>query len=301
MLRLIAALLMAAPTVVAAHAPAQFPANDDLAAAELLLDVPLIGETNGATDEPGEVAASCGATVDEPGVWYVLPEAAAPGVAVVDTIGSDELDTVLSVWVGAGHPLTQVACSDDAAADLWSRVAIEVEPGMTYFVKVSGIGGAEGPFVVNATVAIPPPNDYLGNAMAIEDPTAFQDEQNTVGATHEIDEDVSACGLYAFPEDEASVWYTLTTPDDAVVRLSTEGSDFDTVLSVWVGGPEHPLTEFSCNDDDDAGFQLWSSLAFTAQAGVPYFVKVAGADTDTGHLVIGTPPWTIHLPFAYRP
>lgn len=301
MIRITAVVFMMCVTVAAA--PQQGPANDNLSAAQLVQVRSVAGNTTGATDEPGEVTAGCGATVDEPGVWFVLPQSAAKELVVIDTSGSDLDDTVLSLWVGAGHPLTEAACNDDDG-DTWSRIAFMVEPATTYYVKVSGLGGSEGAFLLNSTVALAPPNDDLADAIPIDDPASFLHEQSTVGATHEPGEAVASCSLYRTEDEEASVWYTVTSPDDVEVALFTLGSDFDTVLTVWVGDSGHPLTELVCSDD--VGNNLWSSVAFTAQAGIPYYVKAAGnLNTDSGNLELraGAPPqeWTVLLPFSYVP
>jgi hypothetical protein len=69
------------------------------------------------------------------------------------------------------------------------------------------------------------------------------------------------------------------------VTVSTLGSDYDTILSVYQG-PCHALVSVpdGCNDDDPRdGAQ--STVSFAATAGTTYFILVSAFDADGGELV----------------
>jgi hypothetical protein len=68
-----------------------------------------------------------------------------------------------------------------------------------------------------------------------------------------------------------------------MVRLTTQGSDFDTVLGVYVGDSLAGLTAVASNDDD-RGRQ--SATDFLATAGTTYSIAVAGYHAWTGHVAL---------------
>jgi hypothetical protein len=82
----------------------------------------------------------------------------------------------------------------------------------------------------------------------------------------------SSCGTSNASPD---VYYTITAPCTQDVTLSTQGTSWDTVLSVLAGCPSSLAGEIACNDDF-ATPERYSRLTFTAQGGVPYTVRVSG-------------------------
>jgi hypothetical protein len=94
--------------------------------------------------------------------------------------------------------------------------------------------------------------------------------------------------VVSFPEGDFDVplghtaWWTFTgTGSD--VTLDTAGSNFDTVVGVYVddGGS---LTQVGCNDD--ANESLQAQLTVPTEAGVTYYVQVGGFGGATGSLVL---------------
>ena len=61
-----------------------------------------------------------------------------------------------------------------------------------------------------------------------------------------------------------SAWYTITPTTSAPLTLSTAGSSFDTVLSVYTGSAVSGLTAVACNDDGPS--DLTSQLQIATQA-----------------------------------
>jgi len=75
----------------------------------------------------------------------------------------------------------------------------------------------------------------------------------------------------------------LLFPRAELTKVSTEGSDFDTVLGVytWDGDPFHVPTLIAC--DNDSGFDGHdSSLQFPALARTDYYIAVDGVKGATG-------------------
>jgi hypothetical protein len=103
-----AALSVAVPVSVAAEPTA--PANNDLAAAQIVHSLPatLRGTTVGATTEPGEAQSACGQfTVSS--VWYSLRSSAAQRLAVNLAAGG-RLDATIDVYHAVRSQLKSVGC-----------------------------------------------------------------------------------------------------------------------------------------------------------------------------------------------
>ncbi|GEM_PF-779322 len=267
--------------------------NDNLAdAIEITLDAGLSSYRNtqltqGATNEPDERVSDCNEK-NSASVWYQYTPTTDQR-AVFDTAGSD-YNTVLSIWEGDQHPLTEeVLCNDDNSGPQ-SQVGVELAAGTTYYINISAAetGGGSlleetGLLVLNLT--LPPTNDYLANAIEIEEPLPYTNTQNTGGATIEIDELFPSC----VPDAGASVWYFLKPSTDYNnVTFSTAGSGYDTVLSIWQG-TEHPLTELenACNDNAIVTEQsLSSQITIPLTENLTYYIDVGGVDNGTGHLIL---------------
>jgi hypothetical protein len=72
-----------------------------------------------------------------------------------------------------------------------------------------------------------------------------------------------------------SVWFDYTATSSVPVTISTAGSHFDTVLTVYTGST--PVSTDLCNDDfsfDTAGDTVQSELSFKATAGTTYHVMI---------------------------
>lgn len=141
--------LQAAVATPSENPPA--PANDLAASSTEIGKVPF-SETQtsvGASTEPDEAAASCGRG-KENSIWFsITPDEAFK--LEIDTLGSD-YDTIMSVWTGDAHPLTEVACNDDDpnSEAIQSWLQLDVEAGTKYLIKVTGLNGAVGMVQFNA-------------------------------------------------------------------------------------------------------------------------------------------------------
>jgi hypothetical protein len=154
-LRRTALLLLTVPAlVVLAASPAiAQPANDDFDSATVVPGLPFTDQVNTteattAADDPE--CAGQGATV-----WYSFTPTEDLRVEA-NTFGSD-YDTTLSVYTGAPGALTQIACNDDAAGSVQSRVRFDATAGETYFFMVGSFAsGPGGNLTFNLDVAPPP-------------------------------------------------------------------------------------------------------------------------------------------------
>jgi hypothetical protein len=90
--------------------------------------------------------------------------------------------------------------------------------------------------------------------------------------------------------ESASVWAAWTAPAAGVLRLSTAGSAFDTLLAVYRSTAAVPVfsgtswARVARNDDCDTG--LTSCVALWVRAGGRYFIQVDGYDGGKGALAM---------------
>jgi hypothetical protein len=125
-------------------------------------------------------------------------------------------------------------------------------------------------------VAAPPANDDFDNAVAFT-AVPFEDTEDTTEATVAADD--PTC-IVPFTN---TVWYSVTLAAATEIAVDTFGSDYDTVLSAWTG-PRGALTQVACNDDSGG---LQSRIAFTAEAGVTYYLLVGTyPESPSGTLVL---------------
>src|SRR4029434_8795614 len=102
-----------------------------------------------------------------------------------------------------------------------------------------------------------PTNDMCQNAVVIPS-IPFDEVADVAGATTSAGESASCV-----PPAGGFVWYTFTASQDATLRASTCGSNYDTVLEVYSGDCTQRVAT-TCNDDS-CDYQ--SSVIFTVTAG----------------------------------
>ena len=154
---------------------------------------------------------------------------------------------------------------------------------------------SSGPFLIQVTAGEtaeadlllndfdPPPNDLCENPIPVAlDQIPFSDTQLTRGATMAEAEVASECAIL---EEGRSVWYSLTNDSGSEVEifLKTDDSDYDTLLQVFRGTCQAPVSEV-CNDDVSF-FDLTSRVTFPAQPGETFLFKVTGFFETGGELV----------------
>jgi len=279
-----------------AEVSCRLPANDDLADATIISTLPFTDslKMTAATREPNEARASCGFS-EGVSVWYSY-DAAADGVLVADTIGSD-FPAGIAVFTQSGSRLTEVACSFNFDLVRPNRLAFSVETGETYFVQVSGFLAPDFPATLtfNLEEGIPPANDSYANATMIGG-LPFSDAADTTAATTQFGEPGSNC---AYDGVSSSVWYRFTPTADTLLVADTDGSDFAAVIGVWTDS-KFGLTRVACSSGFFFGGPLsdivGAKLAFETEAGRTYWFQLSGVrfGPSSGNLAfsleVGVPP-----------
>jgi hypothetical protein len=87
-----------------------------------------------------------------------------------------------------------------------------------------------------------------------------------------------------------SIWFTWTATFTGNLSLTTQGSDFDTVMAVYTGSAAGRLTPVAA--DDDSGGALTSLVAFNVTKGTAYQIAVDGFQGAAGRVVLGQPAGT---------
>ncbi|HKS37519.1 MAG TPA: immunoglobulin domain-containing protein, partial [Verrucomicrobiae bacterium] len=116
---------------------------------------------------------------------------------------------------------------------------------------------------------------------------------STFGSTREPGEP-NHCGVAG----GASEWYSYVPPTNGVLRVNTDGSDFDTVLAVYVVPAGQPVTYGNLQSvacDNDSGVNGRSSaVTFSALANEICYIAVDGVNGEMGtaelHYELGVPP-----------
>ena len=131
-----------------------------------------------------------------------------------------------------------------------------------------------------------PPNDTPDGAIEL---TRGADLSLRTGGAGDGEAD-TACleGPFGSVPFAKTVWYTVTG-DGAPMTLDTAGSDFDTVIAIYVeedSGDGPVLTEIACADDIllDPGRTIQASITGDTEAGLTYWVQIGGWNNEWGRL-----------------
>ena len=251
-------------------------------AIQLQLDIPSYHTSFGAA---GDSHSSCSDGTDNRDVWHSFTPQFSGYFQF--SLCNSTFDTTLAVYDNCNE-LTRVelGCNDNSElCGSQSELVLPLNAGETCYIRVAGVDAATGAYVITITETSPPEyNDDCENAISLVDGIPF--EGNTDDATETMIGGYpltsSCCYL-----DELDVWhsYTPTQDCDNVAITLCDSQLENTSLSVYdsCGG-----TELACNDDSDqCGIgSLKSYLTMPMQAGVTYYIRVAGFNRTTGAYTI---------------
>jgi hypothetical protein len=277
-------VLLIVPSAAAA------PINDSFANAIPLAGATVVtnGSNVGASKEPGEPnhAGDAGGK----SVWW-LWTAPFTGSVVIHTGGST-FDTLLGVYTGSSvSSLTLVAANDQDPLDPLggdtSRVKFNVTAETIYAIAVDGFAGASGTILLTIAPPPRPPNDDFAQRTVLIGASVLTNG-STVDATKQVDEPA-----HAGEPGGKSIWWFWTAPFAGRAVLTTLGSDFDTVLAVYLGDALEDLAEVASNDQDPLGGDT-SRVSFTTTASQRYEIAVDGWNGESGAV-------TLNLHLVSRP
>ncbi|MEO5914553.1 MAG: choice-of-anchor tandem repeat GloVer-containing protein [Luteolibacter sp.] len=214
-----------------------------------------------------------------------------------------DFEAQLAVYTGsAPNTLTPMGGSDyenelgkPPAVEL---ISLSADPAQVYWVRVTGRSTASGSFTLSWCSS--PLNDNLANASVVNlTPGIKTVPGSNAGATGEVGEFASP---YLIPQ-RRSVWYRVLVPAGYSISLSTEGSTFNTFVSLfrqtssgWSG-----LIPLDGSDDTTAG--TFSALSFVSNdSPVEYYIAVDGVHSATGNITLNfavTPPPVYEKVFSF--
>lgn len=128
-----------------------------------------------------------------------------------------------------------------------------------------------------------PANDGFAGRFRLQG-NAFSVSTTNFGATREPGEP-----LHAGVAGGHSLWWRWEAPADGEVRITTDGSETDTLLAVYTGSDLRLLREVVSNDDH--GLAVTSKVRFTAVKGTSYAIAVDSSGGDdraaVGRILLG--------------
>jgi len=281
---------MATPHVagVAALVAAQYPG---IAVAEmrqrLLSAVVPVAALAGRCTTGGRVNAPGSLSVASDGILEVSVSAASNPLAAQEPaafyVRVSDLSPVLNATVTGGFTgdspvsfLDNGTAPDVTGGDgVYSATltAPDITGNADVAVDVSAPGKVSTSVTQNFSVVGRPSNDDFADRITIPAGITSVSGDNR-NATVESGEP-----LYAGGAGNQTVWWTWTAPADGPVTISTTGSDFDTILAVYLGSAVHALLRIAGNDDSDG---LQSSVTFSARSGFSYAIQVNGYGSASG-------------------
>lgn len=184
----------------------------------------------------------------------------------------------------------------DATNDTLTIASLRLADAGLYTVTVTSPGGAatsDGAEVTATDLAAVIAEDNFADAMELQTSGALV--ANNRFATQEQDEPLHANTLGGH-----SIWFKWTAPADGRLRISTEGSSFDTTLAVYRG---NSFAEFggSIAANDDVPGLATSAVQLNVTNQVVYFLAVDGVGDSSGTVVLS---WDfqdgLQAPFALQ-
>jgi hypothetical protein len=240
-----------------------------------------VGCTDTATPSFGNVTTcGLGGGGQGPDVWFrFAPECS--GNAIFDTLGST-FDTVLSVHSGCPTAASgnSLVCNDDggfaAPNNRASIVSLTFQGGQTYFIRVSGYNTASGQYTLRSLISYGLTNDECSTATTIG--TGIR-SFNTCAATNSAPAGVPLGST-------RDVWFRFIAPNTNTYTLSTCGSNFDTVITLFSGSQSQcpsaatGLIGQNNNSSDCSPLSLQSSLSVPLTQGQSVMIRVGGANAN---------------------
>lgn len=208
-----------------------------------------------------------------------------PGGAADHVVEAGESD-----WQANEQHSMSVTVTPHQAGTLWFRVRTTMRDGTTGCVFVndhSVAGGTDAfdqqgweveQFSITVEAPFPPSNDDCSNATIIPANNYNPPPFDTIDATVEPGELDESCGSGG--GNSNSVWYRFTPSQSGTVNINTNGSDYDTVLSIFWGTCGSAV-EIGCDDDGGPGTSSELTNIFQV-GGETYLIKVSDFGSPGG-------------------
>ena len=242
------------------------------------LRVATVSISNNDSDENPYIFAIQGTgTISSPGAFgKTSPANGATGVSTSPTLswGSSSGATSYEYCYDTSNDNNCSGWTSNGAAT--SKALSGLTPGVTYYwhVRALNAGGttyADGSatafwsFTTEAVIS----NDNFDTPIIISG-LPYSNNQDVAGFTTDIDDPAVPC-IFEMDKGSLTAWYRFSPTQNGTIKVSTEGSGYDTALAVWTG-TRGSLTNVGCNDDANQG--LHSELTIIVSSGVTYFIEI---------------------------
>lgn len=228
------------------------------------------GSNQKATREADEDTFSIPGTGDK-SVWFAW-KAPYKGLVEFSVEASDHQFRVLAFHGDEKGGLT-IAADDESQSlrkDKTLHFYCEQDQEYRFLIDTDKADGVN----LLATLSLKPVNDAIGSALELSG-DRFSTQGNNRNATAESFEIASP---HAGVGKGKTVWWKWTPDFDGEFVITTQGSEFDTVLAVYSGSPG-ALAEVGTNDDRNA-LDWTSQVTFNAVSGTTYYIAVDGYRGD---------------------
>lgn len=160
---------------------------------------------------------------------------------------------------------------------------LEVNPDRTLVESFYGNNVTTVPLTISAQCTPFVTNDSITNAETIPGVPYSVETYNSCAGKEQGEPS------HAGNNGGHSLWYRLMVEATGPVRLSTDGSDFNTLLAVYAGTNYGNLQLVASNNDAGPG-RVQSALTFEAEAGTVYSIAVDGNLGAFGKTVLNVEP-----------
>ncbi len=251
------------------------PANDDFLSATSIGGAPVrVSLDTSSSSAEGNEPRHAGQAAARSVWWYWTPDVTGP---VRITTAESDFDTILAVYTGSTlQNLRKVASNDDSAGGKTSAVEFPASKGNVYYIAVDGHDISGGRVDLQIAQSASPLNDNFANRAEIRGNNIQVSASNSMATKQDGEPEHSG------ENASKSLWWTWKSDYTAPVRISTVGSDFDTVLAVYSGGEIGGLKPIVSNNNINDG--LTSTVWFLAEQGKTYQIAVAGQSDASGSL-----------------
>jgi subtilisin family serine protease len=270
------------PAIVAVERTGVYTANDLF---ENAIELEPIYGTNGpfnvglSSGEAGE-PNHAGVSLPLNSLWWKWT-APSDGVFKIKTDGSD-FDTTLAAYTGLSLlGLDEIASNDDANG-LQSEVSINTIGGQQYYFAVDGYSSSVGAAIIEhyfEAAAQKPANDDFADKQ-LYDTSQGSLAGTNIGGSRENDEPVH----FGENEPQSTSWWSFVAPSNSIASISTIGSSFDTVVSVYKGESLDQLVPVGWSDNGLGSLQ--SYIEFEVEKGGDYSFAVGGKDSQEGQIAV---------------
>jgi hypothetical protein len=201
---------------------------------------------------------------------FVLPRT---GMLTIESVGSN-FDTMLSVYRTSPTFSSEYQCIS-TTTDVSESTTIQVQAGTRYYVMISAAGAGSSVDGSSKLTVRYTGNAVLTNAFQIPRSGSYSGVQERIELSN-----TDMVTNFGCPWVYNTVFYKFRPSVSGRYEITTQGSNYDTVLTVYQGNPPHSM---SCTNDINSE-NVNSRQRMTMTAGTVYYFAI-GQSKDSSNLM----------------